>query len=94
MAMCSVEVPQINKLNLILILWTGVRENFADSCFFVEGGCVDVVKLDECMDYLLIFGCWIRVSKHTLREVPFGFRRGTVPDATLVPPRCPKNAQK
>ena len=31
-------------------------------------------------------------SKHAFREVPFGFRRGTVPGATLVPPRCPKNA--
>ena len=32
-------------------------------------------------------------SKHAFREVPFGFRRGTVPGATLVPPRpqeCPK----
>ena len=29
-------------------------------------------------------------SKHAFREEPFGFCRGTVPGATLVPPRCPR----
>ena len=33
-------------------------------------------------------------SKHAFREVPIGFRRGTVRGASLVPPRCPENSQK
>ena len=37
-------------------------------------------------------------SKHAFREVPFGFRRGTVPGATLLPSpmlqKCPKTTPK
>ena len=39
----------------------------------------------ECASVSAISG----FSKHAFREVPFGFHRGTLPSATLVPPEVP-----